>query len=241
MPRALKPDVYEKLMLLLSLTVKVLEEHHVDYVLAYGSLLGSYVMHDLLPWDDDIDIFVHNNSKAKVMDIFRNTDHYGITGYHHSRSSGMIFKLFFNNSNHAGKYIWKYPFLDVLSYVEQGNNISPVETAKSGQFTIPKSSFYPFHKRPFGSMWVNAPHDPTVFFRAKYHSFSCQSGSWNHEKETYRKMMASACEKLTPYYPFVKREKLGDITAETLMFNGVAKYKVLVDEPCNTKKAMFGF
>ena len=231
LPRAVSDTDYVTLMRLLDLTVKVLEEYSVKYVLAYGSLIGSYVMHDILPWDDDVDVFIHNDTKAKVLDIFQNDSHYGIQGYHYHQSSGQIIKLFFNSSNSAGKYSWKWPFIDIVSYIERGNSIVPVEKASGSRFAIPKSSFYPFHKRPFGPLWLNAPHDPVILFRSKYKTFYCRSGFWDHQKETDRQTLYSPCHKLRQYYPFVKRRKVGNRTEEMLELDGKPLYKVTIDEP----------
>jgi hypothetical protein len=241
LPRALSQDEYQQLMRLLSLTITILGEYNISYVLAYGSLIGSYVMHDMLPWDDDIDVFIHNSSKAKVMEIFQNGSNYGIEGYHFHKSSGQIYKLFFNTSNHAGKYPWKWPFIDILSYVEIRNSIIPVERATKSRFMIPRSSFYPFHLRPFGPLWVKSPHDPVIFFRAKYRSFYCKSGFWDHKRETDRRTLQSPCNKLRQFYPFVKRQKRGGRTEETLSLNDAAKYTIVVDEPYHESKTMYGW
>ena len=84
-------------MTLVYLSMSVLDAHNISYTLTYGSLLGSVIMHDMLPWDDDVDIFVHNDTKAKVMDLFKDDRHYGIKGYHHYNHSGYLYKLFLHH------------------------------------------------------------------------------------------------------------------------------------------------
>ena len=93
LPRKIKPKEYETLMRLVNLSMSVLDAQNISYTLTYGSLLGSVIMHDMLPWDDDVDIFVHNDMKSKVMDLFKDDRHYGIKGYHHYNCSERWIKM----------------------------------------------------------------------------------------------------------------------------------------------------
>ena len=226
-PRAISQEEYDTLMDLVDKVTRVLTEHNITYVLTYGSLMGSYLMHDMLPWDDDVDIYVHNDTKAKVMEIFKSGKHYGISGHHHYKHPGYLFKVFFLKSNHAGKYPWRWPFIDLVSYIHVGKNIKAVERHVNLQ--VPKSTFYPFHVRPFGPLWLNVPKEPSVFLAAKYKQFRCMSGRWDHKHETGGLSKQGKCRDINAYYPFVKRNHWGTITKETLLINGTEIYDVFIN------------
>ena len=48
----------EELVDLLESLIDLLKKHEINYFVGFGTLLGSFLFHDLLPWDDDIDIFI---------------------------------------------------------------------------------------------------------------------------------------------------------------------------------------
>ena len=60
-------------------------------------------MHDLLPWDEDMDIMVHNNSKHKLIELFKDDRNNGIQGYYMQKTYRKTLKFYFNYSKSAGK------------------------------------------------------------------------------------------------------------------------------------------
>ena len=238
-PRIIKHEHYQTLMNLLNLTTRVLEEHGIEYSMAYGTLIGSYLMHDMIPWDDDVDIFVHNKTKAKVMELFKDARHYGIRGHHHYKHPGQLFKVFFNSSKDAGGYPWNWPFIDIVSFVDKGSNLKAVQ--RGANLVWSKDSWYPLHLRPFGPLWLPAPRHPWVFLTAKYKSFKCKSSGWNHQRERGQRSKESSCSNLVKEYPFVKRSAMANITMETLVLNGKEMYDIFINEPYRKQKTLFGW
>ena len=51
---------------LLGLMVNIMNRYNITYILSDGTLLGSYLYHDMLPWDDDIDIRVAYKDYPKL-------------------------------------------------------------------------------------------------------------------------------------------------------------------------------
>ena len=60
---------YRKFRRLLGFMVNVMERYNITYILSDGTLLGSYLYHDMLPWDDDIDIRVAYRDYAKLKKV----------------------------------------------------------------------------------------------------------------------------------------------------------------------------
>ena len=206
------------------------------------SLTGSYVMHDMLPWDDDLDILIHNDSKAKVIHLFKDDRHYGIQGYMNKYQMGRVIKLFFTDSEPTVNRVWNWPFLDVETYIEEGDQIRLAHRSDVERIYWPKSAYFPFHRRPFGPLWLYFPHDPAIYFKIHYnHPFYCQRHFKDHRHENWQKVIKADCERLTPHYPFVRRSPFANITQETLLLNGTELYTVYISEPYSKPKSKLGW
>lgn len=70
LPRLLSRQERDRCIELLSTVDAILQEFNITYTLAHGTLLGSYVMHDMLPWDDDLDIFMNIDDIPKMKRLF---------------------------------------------------------------------------------------------------------------------------------------------------------------------------
>lgn len=53
-------------------TARILEKHSIPYMLAFGSLLGAVRHKGFIPWDEDIDFFLVDDSYDAAKDYLRN-------------------------------------------------------------------------------------------------------------------------------------------------------------------------
>lgn len=58
-------------MSILDAVVKICEEHHFQYYLAYGTLLGAIRHEGYIPWDDDIDIYMCREDYDKLISVMK--------------------------------------------------------------------------------------------------------------------------------------------------------------------------
>ena len=139
-------------------------------------------------------------------------------------------KWYFTDQQKTFDYPWRWPFIDVFFMKEDKNQ---VWTLDSREFTFfyPRSIIYPIHKRPFGGIWVSAPHHTRTFLELKYKKFVCQSHSWNHQRETSRIAYIAPCVMFNRVYPHVIRRKHGRGTIEIIVVDGKILYTVYLDEP----------
>ena len=85
LPRIISQDTKQALIQLLEEFVELLEAHNISYFMSQGMLLGSFFFHDLIPWDDDIDLFIDIRDINALRAIFRRSDFrklYGVHSFH---------------------------------------------------------------------------------------------------------------------------------------------------------------
>lgn len=58
--------------------VETCKENNIDYFLAWGSCLGAVRHHDIIPWDDDVDMYIPFKDYNKLRKIYikRNSDYF---------------------------------------------------------------------------------------------------------------------------------------------------------------------
>ena len=103
-----------------------------------GTLLGSYVFHDIIPWDDDIDFMVDIRDYPKLKTIFQNKtiwSKYQLHGFHDATNEytfnllSTVFpdrqgnttryhkvKIFPTTAKRTHKYPWNWPFIDITFF-----------------------------------------------------------------------------------------------------------------------------
>ena len=232
LPRVITRHERDRCVDLLSTVGAIFREFNITYMLAYGTLLGSYVMHDMLPWDDDLDLFVSIDDLPKMRRLFNAS---GAGQYKQIRlmetenNWAFTVKLFSLKDPKAGKYSWNWPYVDIAFYTEK-NRVMSTHKDRS-HWEMNRDYFFPTVQRPVGGRWFPSPRNTRAFIARKYRHFVCKSHTWNHKKEVFMPRVYSAnCTILASYYPFVERKVLLGKTTETLMLNGTARYSLTLEE-----------
>ena len=252
--RGVSSEQYREHICLLEAFDDVMRRENITYILCDGTLLGSFLMHDMIPWDDDLDVMVARRDMAKTINVFReiakqgtyqamnyqakNTDFENLDkSVTFSEGKTHKFKFYRTSSKHAGKYGWRWPFVDIKFFEENDTHIWPVDYARR-IYHVPKKSFFPPHVRPFGRLWLPAPRDTRRFLQIKFKQFKCKSSKWNHEKERVQKAVEVPCDTIYQYYPIVERlaTEDGRGSTEILKLDDKVLHSVFVDEPYYSKK-----
>ena len=71
LPRATSRRAYEEFINLLGALALLLNKANITYIMADGTLLGSFVAHDMIPWDDDADVMIKLDDVPKVQRLFQ--------------------------------------------------------------------------------------------------------------------------------------------------------------------------
>jgi hypothetical protein len=71
MPRSISKTQKNAIMELLKDFTSILKNASISYSMWAGTMLGSYMCHDMLPWDDDIDIMIKYEDLPKLKHAFK--------------------------------------------------------------------------------------------------------------------------------------------------------------------------
>lgn len=214
--------------------IRALDNANIPYMMYSGTLLGSYRHHDLIPWDDDIDVFINGSLKNAVKRFVAKYDD--------------SFALYVPNfQDFAWKYYRKdmalktlpnlpfgWPYIDIFFYNENETHIWDDISHFAKEFTFRKDKVFPLHQRLFASMQLSAPCNPLHVLNM-YNIQSCKSCTMSHKHELilprslYRVV---PCQELTDYHPFVHHTKTEDGWKETLKVGDIALYSIDVKEFC---------
>lgn len=162
MPRLISPCDHALTMYLLSLLINhVFHKYRIEYMMMAGTLLGSYIRHDMLPWDDDVDLRVSLSDRKKLHEtIFKElaAEPYSVT-ITKVHSFHIFDKVYFSWCAQAGNKPWNYPFIDIFY---DNRNSTHVWQAAVGQNRAGRppgllKDIFPLVLRPFGPLWLYAP------------------------------------------------------------------------------------
>ena len=230
LPRPITKKEYHRVLELVRHIDEAFRENNVTYMLAFGTLLGAYVNHGILPWDDDLDLTASVSDYEKILHMFGNGTKYPqLTTFDFKKGGPNKVKIYFAEDPNAGGYAWKWPFADISFLLL--NTTHAWFTTEKHLYLIPED-VYPLHSRPFGNMWLPVPHNPGKIQQEKYKTFKCMSHFWDHKRETVTAVVSVRCRSLMEVYPFVERssEETG-VIRETLVLNGSSIYSLRMNEP----------
>ena len=159
---------YEESLEVLLYVNKICAQVNVDWTLAYGTVLGWARSKTFLPYEDDMDVVIQKKDavklKSAISSPFCYSDFWG------------GFKIYKCSSPRAGKYSWRWPFVDVWdgSYKKNRNIQDP-------------KIMFPSKPAVFAGYLLRAPNDVAAHLKAKYTNSDwkseCVSRTWSHRKE----------------------------------------------------------
>ena len=204
----LSPLEKQRFFTLLDMAHNVTSRHNLTYFLVFGTLLGSYRHHDIVPWDDDMDIYVSFRDKEKFRNAYKNiTDHvYYPTGKYSAKLSLSYGRRY--DTKRGGDvfnlgYEYTYPFLDVFYYKDNTTHLTGPQQKKPLRLSV----IFPLQLRPMNQKLYFAPRDPYRYLKElDYGLDECFTGGYNHSIELRKRREETAtlpCANLVNKVPFV--------------------------------------
>ena len=194
---------YESLKKVFDIFDRICSMNQIDYFLYGGSLLGSVRHHDIIPWDDDVDVMVPYRQARQLRQELQKLRPWYIL------KETISWKFY---SNHASRILsksWKWPFLDIFFYDENETHIWDMQPNYIRDFVYYKTDIFPFKKRPFLGRLAPSPAAPVSVLGKNYDVNLCLPLSYNHRTEGrslgVRGECAVPCHLLQDIHPFVKR------------------------------------
>ena len=184
--------------------LKILNKHNIQYWITGGTLIGAVRSNGMIPWDDDIDISIMEEYEEKLLSLKEelaenNLDivkaFYGYKIFEFTGSD--IYELYDDNANKidknmAKKYDFKYPFLDIFTYVQHDDMV--VLKEERAKYTWPTEVFeynklFPLKEWQFEDMIVYGPNDPYIYLDTSYPNWKTKGikPAFEHKTHDYNK------------------------------------------------------
>ena len=173
---------------------KIFKENNMVYWINGGTLLGAVRHSNLIPWDDDADLYIMSKDENKFLSLknILNKNGYDIGhfwgGYKIFPINGKVIQ----NTN-SDKYDYKFPFIDIFLAEQIDNKI--VDSNELCRKSWPNSYFnynelYPLRSYKFADFELVGPHNPIPYLDRLY------GKSWRYMAyKTYDHMTESRISK----------------------------------------------
>ena len=148
----------------------IFKNNDITYWMNGGTLLGAIRNGDVIPWDDDADLYVLLKDKDKILSLKPIFNKYGYDIVEH----WIGFKIFPLNGykiNNKKEFNYKFPFVDIFITEQEGDKV--IDNAEYCRYLWPNSYFkinelYPLKSYKFNNFELMGPNDPIPYLDRLY-------------------------------------------------------------------------
>jgi lipopolysaccharide cholinephosphotransferase len=193
----MKP-LHNKLIEMLPITIKYLDEEGIKWILYSGNLLGMYRhKNSFIPWDDDIDLAIFKEDDT-LEDRLKRVNEKLKNHKMHLRDTPFGYAIHNDDEN---SILGNKAYIDLFIYEKRGNiwmgnewhqNMFPNEYFK-------EEMLFPFKKGIFEGIEVNIPNDSIGWLKQNYGEKSLTTAKLTgiHQANSFEKLLV----KYTRYIP----------------------------------------
>ena len=151
--------VQNELVKMMDITCQILEKHSIPYFVAYGTLIGAIKFEGIIPWDDDVDLFLFKENYDLAMKHLEDelpnhlivhgikNDSKYFLGWNKIKNLNSIVET--NNIYHDDNKLLKYKCLGIDLY-----KLNPINIEEWNQFKINEA--FLFFKRKLEMKIINS-------------------------------------------------------------------------------------
>ncbi|KAK3791308.1 hypothetical protein RRG08_012495 [Elysia crispata] len=226
----------EILLLVFQKFVRACENLKVTFFLYGGALLGSFRHHDMIPWDDDIDVFVPAEKKNLLQRALVPLNLSGFSLYH---PLDKPWKFYWSKPKTLLHKPFRWPYIDIFFYEDNGTHIFD-QQREYRFFAYRKIDVFPLTVRPFAGAFLPAPCNTDAVLRKNYSPNLCSSPRFSHKTETMphkTQHLTIPCKRLHNVYPFVFRrwQESGNSVTEEVKIGGATFHSVQLNVHCDQR------
>lgn len=187
------------LLTLLSVFDSVMETSNMTYFLYGGSLLGALRHGGIIPWDDDIDVWINNSQSLHLKNKVNFLKQYKLYSPLDSQ-----WKLYSIHGNPVINTPYKWPYIDIYRFNENETHVRDSLNQYQVLFSYQKTDIFPLIKCKFETLEVNVPRHIEKIVTTNYDPEICVSGKFDHRKDIpiQSQRHVIPCEQLSRYYKF---------------------------------------
>ena len=220
---ALKSTEYRWYTRLVREFVQRCEDFNITFMLKGATVLGAYMYHGFVPWDDDVDVHVLHSHQQRLNSAFKSS-HTHILGQY----KNFQWKAWNKNESIKTRKGWNWPYIDIFFFKENDTQIYDY-TYGAPKRLYPKGDIFPLQVGLFENMFVPVPNNMTAYLKRKFGfdvSESSQCNQFDHKKERNRKPPITISSSLLFHvYPRVYRSQSNGYSYEELRLGNTILYK----------------
>lgn len=206
-----KPEQVGRFYQLMMEVDRILKVHAIPYWATCGTVLGVVRHKGMIPWDDDLDIAMHEKDVGRLLELEKVLNQAGLVLCYHPKFD--FYKICFADGQpifkeNGEKYPWTYPFVDIFPLVEVEGKYTYRGGFWQGMFKnkdyyLPEDLQLPLDQLPFGPMMLSVAKNPRKYLRRMY------GYDWNkvayvtydHRHEEFLdKIKVKLCDRSQPDY-----------------------------------------
>ena len=202
------------------------KDFNITFMLKDGSVLGAYMHHGFIPWDDDVDVHVLHSHQRRLQSAFESSHTHGLKQYKYFQ-----WKLWNKNKSINTRKEWNWPCIDIFFFKE--NDIQVYDyTHRVPRRRFPKGDIFPLQVGLFENMFVPVPNNMTAYLKKTY-GFDVfkirECNRFDHKKEKVTEPpIAISTSLLFHVYPHVYRRQSNGYSYEELRLGHTILYKTKI-------------